>query len=160
MGAGKSTVGVLVATRSGAGFVDLDDRIAAAAGIGIPEIFAAEGEAGFRRRETAALLEAADAGAVVACGGGVVLVEDNVRTMRERGPVVWLDATPGILAARLGGGEGRPLLAGGEVEARLRSLAAQREAAYLAAAHHRVDTVGRSPAEVAEEVTALWSGWR
>lgn len=160
MGSGKSTVGALIAARARVPFVDLDAAIVAAAGIEVPEIFATEGEAGFRERETAALLEAADAGAVVACGGGVVLAEQNVRVMRSRGPVVWLEADPAELAVRLGTGEGRPLLAGGELEARLRLIGAERAGAYAAAAHHRVGTGGREPGEIAEEVSTLWRAWR
>ena len=74
--------------------------------------------------------------------------------------MVWLDADPADLAARLGTGEGRPLLAGGEIEARLRLIATERAGAYAAAAHHRVETGGREPGEIAGEVTALWSAWR
>jgi len=160
MGSGKSTVGVLAARHAGAAFVDLDERIVAAAGVSIPEIFATEGEAGFRRRETEALLGAAEGRAVVACGGGVVLVTANVDLMRARGPVVWLDAPPEVLAARIGAGEGRPLVEGAEAGVRLRAIAAAREAAYAAAAHHRLDVARHTPEKIAEEVVRLWSAWR
>ena len=75
MGVGKSTVGPLVAAKLGLPFVDLDEAIATAAGRSIPAVFAAEGEAGFRRREAAALEGAAGTETVVACGGGDHLVE-------------------------------------------------------------------------------------
>lgn len=156
MGAGKSTVGALAAARLGLPFVDLDERVAEAAGRPVAGIFAAEGEAGFRVRETAAVMETAGHEAVVACGGGVVLAAENVARLRESGIVVWLDAPVSALAGRVGAGEDRPLLAAGRAAGCLQEIAAARAAAYAAAAHHRVHTDGRTPEETAEEVIRLW----
>jgi shikimate kinase len=155
MGAGKSTVGPLVARRLGRGFVDLDEAVAAAAGRSIQAVFATEGEAGFRRREAAVLADAAGLEVVVACGGGIVVDPANVALMRRTGRVAWLAAPAEVLEARVGDGAGRPLAgeAGAEVAARL----ASREAAYAAAAHWRVEVAGRTPADVAEEVVRRWS---
>lgn len=155
MGVGKSAVGPLVAARLGLPFVDLDERVATAAGDTLAGVFAAEGEAGFRRREGEALDRVAGAAAVVACGGGVVLSPENVARLRESGLVVWLDAPSAVLRERVGMGEGRPLLAGAPGE-RLDQILRARQEAYAAAAHHRVDTAGRAPDEVAEEVVRLW----
>lgn len=156
MGAGKSTVGPLAAERLDVPFVDLDERVAGGAGMTVPEIFAAEGEAGFRRREEDAVAAAAGAPAVVACGGGVVLAERNVARLRASGMVVWLDAPAAELEQRVGAGGGRPLLAGGEASGGLGPILEARSAAYAAAAHHRVATAGRTPEEVAREVVQLW----
>lgn len=108
MGSGKTEVGRLLAARLERAFVDLDREVEAGAGATVAEIFAAEGEAGFRRREAAALRATAGLeGAIVATGGGVVAAEANRRWMREQGLVVWLDADFPVLAARLGEEERR-----------------------------------------------------
>ena len=156
MGAGKSTVGPLVAGRLGLPFIDLDQRVGAEAGRTISGIFAAEGEDGFRRRKRAEVTATAGEEAVVACGGGVVLAAENVARLRESGLVVWLDAPAPVLEERVGAGEGRPLLAGGEAGGALGRIREARAAGYAAAAHHRVETTGRTPEEVAAEVVLLW----
>lgn len=155
MGAGKSTVGPLVAERLGRPFVDLDEAVAAAAGASIPDLFGAEGEAGFRRREAAALAEIAGSETVVACGGGIVVGPENVAVLRRSGMVAWLAAPVAVLAGRVGDGTGRPLAGAGEPA--LQALATSREAAYVGAAHCRIETAGRSPDQIAEEVVRRWS---
>ncbi len=112
MGSGKSTVGRLCAAALDRPFVDLDAEVERLGGRSIADLFAAEGEDGFRRRESEALAGVAASGvpSVVACGGGVVLDAPNRGRLRSAGVVVWLDAPPPALAARLGRGEGRPLL--------------------------------------------------
>jgi shikimate kinase len=158
MGSGKSAVGRAAAERLGEPFVDLDEEITAAAGRPISAVFADEGEACFRAAEAEAVAAVAGRRAVVAVGGGAVLTERSRRLMRETGTVVWLDAEVGELVARVGGGQGRPLLAGPDTAGTLAALAAERRPAYRAAAHHRVETSGRGLDEVVEEVTVLWSG--
>jgi shikimate kinase len=156
MGSGKSTVASLVATMLGLSLTDMDRVVEDEAGNPVEGIFETEGEPGFRRRESRVVAAAAGALAVVACGGGVVMDPGNVALMRQSGLVVWLDAPAQVLAERLQGSEKRPLLAGGEMGGRLAQIAAERAAVYAAAAHHRVDTVGHSAEEVAEEVVGLW----
>src|SRR5262245_19776899 len=93
MGAGKSTVGRHLADLLRMRFRDLDHEIEAHAGAAVGLIFELEGEAGFRKRESALLLElTARNGLVLATGGGAVLSADNRRTLHERGYVIWLDA--------------------------------------------------------------------
>ncbi|MFP4560526.1 MAG: shikimate kinase [Thiohalorhabdus sp.] len=155
MGSGKSTVGRALAQRLGAELVDLDAVIVERAGRAIPEIFAAEGEAGFRDREQAALEEVAarPGPLVVATGGGVVLREANRRTMAANGTVVYLRADVETLLERTAGDANRPLLQVNDPRAKLEALQAEREPLYRQA-HLIVDTPGRTAQEVAEEILA------
>ncbi|WP_223652986.1 shikimate kinase [Hymenobacter psoromatis] len=114
-GAGKTTLGRQLAEHYGREFLDLDAEIVAAAGQSIPAIFAAEGEAGFRVREAAALRAvAARPGPplVVATGGGAPCFHDNMAVLRASGFTLWLDVPLPELARRLARTpHGRPLLA-------------------------------------------------
>jgi shikimate kinase len=158
MGAGKTAVGRLVAAAKEVPFLDTDEMVEQEAGSTIIALWEVEGEAGFRRREAAAVARAASTGeAVVATGGGAVLSEDNARHLR-RGTVVWLTASPPSLAQRLAGAGGRPLLATGNPHHRLGELLADREERYRALAHFVVPTDGLSVEEVAERVESLWNG--
>jgi len=128
MGAGKSTVGRVLAERRGRDFVDLDGRIEDRAGLSIPEIFDQEGEAGFRLREREALAAVlADGPTVLACGGGTPVVPGALAALKAWGRVVYLEVTLDVLAARVHG-EGRPLW-GEDAAARLEA----RRPCYLCA---------------------------
>ena len=139
-GTGKTAVGRRLARRHGAEFVDLDARIEAAAGRPIPAIFAAEGEAGFRARERAAVTALGEADAspalarVVATGGGTPLDPRNRWALYRGRLAVWLDGPPEILASRLRRSPvSRPLLAGRDPESAIAALAAARERVYAPA---------------------------
>ncbi len=141
MGSGKSTVGSRLAAMSGIGFMDLDDLVAEEAGRAVPEIFAAEGEAGFRRREREAL-ESLPVGEplVLATGGGLVDALDEPVSLRERGRVFWLDLAWHTAWLRLQGTEdARPLLAGAS-PAQVQELFLRRRPGYAAAADFRLRT--------------------
>ena len=136
MGCGKSTLGRMLAKRLGRAFIDLDGEIERREGRSIPDIFAAEGDAGFRKYETAALLDALCAdNAVIATGGGIVTREENIAAMREKGLVVRLCRPLEEIIADVRQ-DTRPNLAGNKEE-RMRTLYAQREALYQKAAHMR-----------------------
>jgi len=156
MGAGKSTVGGIVAARLGRPFLDLDREIERETGRTVAELFSAHGESGFRDAERAALaLAARQPGIVVACGGGVVTDVGSHAILRESGTVVYLRVSADEAVARVGfDSSGRPLLLGGDLrsaEALLRS----RERLYEAAADIVVDTVGRSVEQIADEIVTL-----
>jgi shikimate kinase len=160
MGAGKSSVGRALARRLGRAFLDTDEEIERGAGLRVREIFAREGEAGFRAREREEVAAAAGSGAVVALGGGAVGQPEVLERVLASGTLVYLRARPETLLARVGSARERPLLAPLGPEARLlrlRELLAEREPAYLRAAHC-VDTDGLDPEEVAVRVAALLCG--
>lgn len=143
MGAGKSTVGRHTAELLRLPFIDLDHEIEERTGAAVSLIFEFEGEAGFRRRESALLAElAARNGIVLATGGGAVLDAGNRRLLRERGYVVWLDASVDAQLARLARDRQRPLLQAPDRRERLEKLAAERNALYAETADLRLDSAG------------------
>jgi len=153
MGSGKTTVGSLLAARLGRVFADLDDLVVQAAGVPIPEIFAQEGESGFRRREAEALLAAAaHSGTVLATGGGAACREENLAFMLASGQVVALEVSAAEAVRRTGRRSGRPLLDGSaDPLAVATELLAKRQPFY-ARAHLRVDTWERTAEETAEAI--------
>ena len=134
MGCGKSTMAGQLARLTGTPCLDLDAEIERREGRTIPEIFAADGDAGFRLCETAAL-RAVCAGTprIVATGGGIVTRPENIDLMRAHGTVVWL-CRPLEDMVRDVRQDTRPNLAGDKAE-RMRTLYAAREPLYRAAAH-------------------------
>jgi shikimate kinase len=148
-GSGKSTVGRELAGRLGVPFVDLDDEIERREGRSVPEIFAAEGEPGFRALEAQELLRASGRDpSVVACGGGVVLEPANRIALRNTGICVFLSVPLQALSARVRPAEDRPLI---HQEGDLERLLADREPLYREFAAHVVDGSG-DPGEVADAI--------
>lgn len=161
-GSGKTTVGAALGVRLGWPFVDADVVLEAGAGMTIREIFAAEGEPGFRDRETATLRKlVAGPEAVIATGGGIVLRPEN-RELLRTGFVVWLTAEPELLWHRIQidptTGDRRPNLTttGGLDE--VRSVLTAREPLYRATAHLITDA-SRSPELVATDILPAWEAW-
>ena len=161
MGVGKTTVGKRCAALLARDFVDTDELVVAAAGVPFDELWAVEGEPGFRARERVAVADVAASPTplVIACGGGAVLDPDNRRVLRGAGFVVWLEARPAVLVSRLAGDDSRPLLAGGDRSATLTRLGDLRAPAYEAAADVTVATDGRTVDEVAAAVIEELDAW-
>ncbi len=158
MGSGKTSVGQLLAARLGYRFQDLDALIVEQAGKSINQIFAEEGEAAFRDRETALLSTlVGQHGIVLSTGGGVVIREGNLRLLHAAGLVVNLVATVDELARRLASADDRPLLQGDEaLEKRIERIIAEREPFY-ADADIRIDTTGKTLEDVAVLILAFYA---
>jgi shikimate kinase len=162
-GSGKTTVGRLLAARLGWEFADADDHIEAAAGKSVADIFASEGEAGFRDREAVVLGELCRRPRLVlATGGGAVLRPANRELLRGAGLVVWLNTSPETAWERLRSdpttAARRPNLTptGGIEE--VRALAAAREPFYRQTAHFVADADAPSPEAVAAAILSAWTG--
>ena len=150
MGSGKSTVGKMVAHHLGFTFVDTDHIVTDSAGRSIPDIFAAEGEAGFRQRETAALRALQhQQRLVVSTGGGIVTVPENLPLLKSLGAVVWLDADPARLHQRIAHTTDRPLLRTANPAATLADIHSTRRPLYETASDWKITTDDLSPQEVA-----------
>jgi shikimate kinase len=154
-GSGKSSVGRELARLLNRPFVDLDAEVEAQTGRPIPELFESDGEAAFRLAESRALASVARAHAVVSCGGGVVLDPSNRALLVSSGVVVYLEASLETLRARVGTGDGRPLLrdGGGGPEV-LERLLADREPLYRELARSVVSSEAE-PASVAAEIAEV-----
>lgn len=157
MGAGKTTVGRVLAELFRMPFFDLDQEIERHTGAAVSLIFELEGEIGFRRRERELLAElAALNGRVLATGGGSVLDADNRRVLHERGFVIWLDASVDAQLARLSRDRQRPLLAAADRRTRLEQLAAERNPLYAEIADLRQPSPGSgNSAHVAHDLLDL-----
>ena len=153
-GAGKSTVGALLAERLGTEFTDADAVIEERAGKSIAEIFADDGETAFRQleEETAAALLRRPG--VLALGGGAVLSAATRKALR-RHRVVWLRVGVSSALHRVGLDTARPLLLG-NVRGRLIKLLGERKPLYDEVGEARVDTDDVSPEDVVELIVRIW----
>jgi len=153
MGAGKSTIGRLLAAELSRDFHDSDHEIQARCGADIPWIFDVEGEAGFRLREEQVIDDLTVlTGVVIATGGGAVLKEDNRRRLRERGTVIYLFTTVEQQLKRVAKDRNRPLLQRPDREQVLRDMFELRDPLYRATADIVVRTDRRSPRAVVNEI--------
>ncbi|NIB39342.1 shikimate kinase AroK [Pseudomaricurvus alkylphenolicus] len=157
MGAGKSTIGKLVAAQLSLPFVDTDRVIEERTGADIPWIFDVEGEEGFRQRETSVLGDLLVGEAIVlATGGGIVTREQNRKLLEDDSLVVYLTASIDQLVERTYKDKKRPLLQVADPEAKIRSLIAERHPLYEQVADVVVQTDRRSPKAVANEIAQFY----
>ena len=145
MGAGKTSVGRVLAKRLNKVFHDSDQVIEERTGVKIPVIFEIEGERGFRSRESAVLDELTMLDNVVlATGGGAVLASENRERLQARGTVVYLRASVKDLLNRTRHDKNRPLLQTADPRARLNELFDMRDPLYREVAHITIDTGSQS----------------
>ncbi|UZJ43257.1 shikimate kinase AroK [Marinimicrobium sp. C6131] len=153
MGAGKSTIGRLLAAELKVPFYDSDRVIEQRTGADIPWIFDVEGESGFRDRESAVLAELAEEpGAVIATGGGIVLRPENAEVMHRSGRVCYLTASVEHLVERTAKDKKRPLLQVDNPRQKIIELLEQRDPLYRAVADWVVVTDRRPPKAVARDI--------
>ncbi|MDO4643346.1 MAG: shikimate kinase [Cardiobacteriaceae bacterium] len=143
MGAGKTSLGRRLATRLRWEFIDTDHALCARTGVDIPTIFAAEGEAGFRKRENEVLTDILSDSRemVVACGGGIVIKAENRRIISSQFLVVFLDVSVRRQILRIGRDRNRPLVQNTDnLQLKLEQLRDERLGLYEGLADIRVDT--------------------
>ncbi len=146
-GCGKSTIGKLLAENLGKQFVDADAELVKTFGKSIPDIFAREGEAGFREKETAILKELGkQSGLVIATGGGCVTRKENYPLLHQNGTIFWLQRNLDVLPT-----DGRPLSQANP----LSDMYAVRKPMYEAFADHAIDNNGAPEDTVARILSAL-----
>jgi shikimate kinase len=155
MGSGKSTVGALVAPRTGRKFVDVDAVITARMSKTVRELWEEGGEAAYRHLESDVVLEVLrdDSPTVLAAPGGVVL-DPGVRALLADSLVVWLRTSPSTLAGRVRPGDHRPLL-GDQPAATFATMAEMRSELYRQVATAIIDTDGVAPEVIADAVLGL-----
>ena len=157
MGCGKSSVGRELSRLLCCPFMDLDSVIEEREGRSIPEIFATEGEAAFRRMEAEALRKCiygqASDKLVVALGGGTVMTEECAKIVHEKTVCIYLRASVETLMDHLAGEvDNRPMLAG-NLRTRIEELMSIRSATYEKTAHIMIDTDGKTIEEIAREIS-------
>ncbi|MFV8783927.1 shikimate kinase AroK [Microbulbifer sp. SA54] len=153
MGAGKSTIGKLLAAQLQLPFADSDKVLEERTGADIPWIFDVEGEAGFRRREHDVLLDLCNGlPQVIATGGGIVLLPENRQLLINSGLVVYLSASLDQLVERTAKNSNRPLLQVDDPRAKLQEILQQREQYYREVADLVCDTDDCTPKQAAQMV--------
>jgi len=156
MGAGKTTIGRLLAKQMGREFYDSDVEIERKTGVRIPLIFELEGEEGFRKRETAIIEELSQLDSVViATGGGAVLLPENRTFLKNNGKIIYLRAKVSDLYQRTRNDKSRPLLQGCNIKQKLEQLYIVRDPIYTALADYIVDTGSQSATEITSHIEQL-----
>jgi shikimate kinase len=156
MGAGKTTVGRLLAKELDATFYDTDLEIEKRTGVRIPLIFEMEGEDGFRKREIGVLDELTRMeNIVLATGGGAVLAPENRAHLKARGIVIYLRASVHDLHVRTRSDRNRPLLQNTDAQAKLQQLYQQRDPLYREIATFIVDTGNQPVINIIQKIQAL-----
>ncbi len=153
MGAGKTTVGKIIAKQFGRTFYDSDHEIEKRTGVKIPVIFELEGEEGFRKREKTTIRELSEqTGIVLATGGGAVLAQENREILKNTGVVIYLRANVNELWHRTRHDKQRPLLQNVDVRVKLEQLYAERDPLYTEIATLIVDTGNQPVATIINRV--------
>lgn len=155
MGSGKSTVGKLIARRKQLPFIDSDQWIEEQTGMSIPEIFELRGEAVFRDLERRFVLSVNGFEGIISCGGGLPCFNDLMSGLLDTGTVVFLEASPEVLAERLVHERiHRPLLSNAEEPSAAIASLLEKRLIFYRKAHYTVQTNGRTPENICDELEA------
>lgn len=156
MGAGKTTIGKLLAKHLDKSFFDTDVEIEKRTGVKIPVIFDLEGEVGFRKRETAIIEELSQLNNIVmATGGGAVIAQTNRDLLQTNGTVIYLRANVNELWHRTRNDKHRPLLQNVDIRAKLEQLFAERNPLYTQTATHIIDTGNQPVSHILSQIETL-----
>jgi shikimate kinase len=156
MGAGKTTVGRLLAKNLGAVFYDTDQEIEKRTGVRVPVIFEMEGESGFRKREICMIDELTQMqNIVLATGGGAVIAPENREHLKSRGIIIYLRASVQDLYIRTRFDRNRPLLQNTNAQAKLQELFAARDPLYREVATYIVDTGNQPVMNIVQKIEEL-----
>ena len=150
MGSGKSTVGRALSQKIDKTFIDLDSEIEQSVGKTISEIFEKDGEENFRHIESSKLHQYSNS--VVACGGGIILNERNRRFIKNNGKAILLKASIAELSDRLSNSRNRPLLQKNPIKETLTHLWQDRQIHYIETAEFTVETDGKVPEIITDEI--------
>ena len=155
MGVGKSAAGKILAERLGKKLVETDALIAQKAGKSIPQIFREDGEIAFRELEIEVIKEiAAGKNQVIDCGGGAVLNKINIDRLKQNAVIIWLTASPEVIAKRTHlNADGRPLMQGKNTVTDVQKLLQAREPFYKAAADIIIDSSDLNIASLIQNIT-------
>lgn len=156
MGAGKSTIGRVLAERTGLKFTDLDKLIEEKHKLSIPEIFRRFGEKEFRKFETEALLSfATGQELVISTGGGIVENKENIETMKKIGRIFYLYAPHSLLYERIKNDKGRPLLMTENPKKTIEEILKRRAVKYEEA-DYKIETANKNAEKIAEEIEKIY----
>jgi shikimate kinase len=154
MGAGKTTIGRILARQLDMDFHDSDHEIENRTGVDIPLIFEIEGEKGFRKREKKVIKDLTSlSNIVMAAGGGAVLEKTNRKSLTENGLVIYLRASAEKLLKRTGKDNNRPLLQTEDPLSRIKCLLEEREPLYKEVADLIIDTDGLTLRQIIQDIT-------
>jgi len=158
-GSGKTAVGRILAEKLNKRFIEMDELIVQKMGLSIPDIVEKYGWDKFREVEEEIARQVAEMDNVVnATGGGVVTRESNIKELKKKGRLVWLKVSLDTLLSRIGDDPSRPSLTGKSRREDMATVLMDRASMYERAADFIVDTEGKTPAEVADEIIGLIRG--
>ena len=153
MGSGKSTIARMLQNYLGCKLVEMDEQIVEEQGMSINDIFAQYGEDRFRDIESELVARiGAEGGAVVSCGGGVVVRPKNTQTMKQTGRIIFLTASPETIYERVKNSTDRPILNGHMNVEYIAELMEKRRSLYEEACDIRIVTDGKTKETIAQEI--------